>query len=144
MKISLSSNDSITVMVRGKECQSDPCVVISHANGVLIVSQYNIPDAPSSEPPMAFPEVKSKPVARTNKIQIEDEVFAIIHKKLGAFSPKITCKSDFIDDLGADSLDMVDLIMTYEDAYNIKISDSDAEKIHTIGDAVEYIYRRIN
>ncbi|QCX32243.1 acyl carrier protein [Caloramator sp. E03] len=58
---------------------------------------------------------------------------------LGVDSDDITMESSFIDDLGADSLDIVELIMALEEEFDIEIPDEDAEKIQTVGDVVEYI-----
>ena len=55
------------------------------------------------------------------------------------FLSDVTMESSFIDDLGADSLDIVDLIMNLEETFNIEIPDSDAEKVATVGDVVDYI-----
>jgi len=68
-----------------------------------------------------------------------DKVKKIIIEQLGADEADITMEASFIDDLGADSLDIVELIMALEEEFDIEIPDSDAEKIATVGDAVEYI-----
>ena len=63
----------------------------------------------------------------------------ITSEQLGVDEDDITMESSFIDDLGADSLDIVELIMALEEEFEIEIPDSEAEKITTVGDAVEYI-----
>jgi len=63
----------------------------------------------------------------------------IIVEQLGVEEDDITMESSFIDDLGADSLDIVELIMALEEEFEIEIPDSEAEKIATVGDAVEFI-----
>jgi acyl carrier protein len=68
-----------------------------------------------------------------------DKVKSIIAERLSTDESKITENSSFIEDLGADSLDTVELIMQLEEAFNIQIPDEDAEKISTVGDAVKYI-----
>ena len=68
-----------------------------------------------------------------------EKVQAIIAKELNVSLDKITMKASFIDDLGADSLDIVELIMALEEEFDIEIPDSDAEKVVTVGDVVEYI-----
>jgi len=68
-----------------------------------------------------------------------NKVKAIIAERLSIDESKITESSSFIEDLGADSLDTVELIMQLEEAFNIQIPDEDAEKISTVGDAVKYI-----
>ncbi|WP_026487229.1 acyl carrier protein [Caldanaerobius polysaccharolyticus] len=68
-----------------------------------------------------------------------DRVKKIVAEQLGVGEDEITTESSFIDDLGADSLDVVELIMALEEEFDIEIPDEDAEKISTVGDAVEYI-----
>ena len=68
-----------------------------------------------------------------------DKVKEIIVNKLGVEESQITPTASFTNDLGADSLDTVELIMEFERAFNLTIEDSDAEKIQTVGDAVSYI-----
>ncbi|MBU6390652.1 MAG: acyl carrier protein [Planctomycetota bacterium] len=70
---------------------------------------------------------------------IEDKVKEIITKQLGIKAEQITKETSFINDLGADSLDTVELIMEFEDAFDMNIPDEDAEKIRTVGDAIKYI-----
>jgi acyl carrier protein len=71
--------------------------------------------------------------------EISDRVKAIIVDKLGVDEGQVTETAAFTTDLGADSLDTVDLIMEFEKEFGIKIPDEDAEKIQTVGDAVSYI-----
>lgn len=68
-----------------------------------------------------------------------DEVKAIIVDILGADESKITMEASFREDLEADSLDLVELIMAFEDKFGAEISDEDAQKITTVGEAVKYI-----
>lgn len=72
-----------------------------------------------------------------------DEVFekvkSIIVEQLGVTDTSVTMEASFIDDLGADSLDIVELIMALEEEFDIEIPDSDAEKVVTVGDVVDYI-----
>ncbi len=70
---------------------------------------------------------------------IESRVKAIIVEKLGVDESDITSEASFTNDLGADSLDTVELIMEFEKAFDITIPDEDAEKIGTVGDAVSYV-----
>jgi acyl carrier protein len=70
---------------------------------------------------------------------VEDKVKEIIIKQMGVKAEQITKETAFINDLGADSLDTVELIMEFEDAFDMNIPDEDAEKIRTVGDAVKYI-----
>jgi acyl carrier protein len=70
---------------------------------------------------------------------VEEKVNEIIAKQLGVNAAEITPESSFVEDLGADSLDTVELVMAFEEAFNIEIPDEDAEKIQKVKDAVEYI-----
>ena len=73
-----------------------------------------------------------------------DRVKEIIIDKLGVDSSKITLEAKFVDDLGADSLDTVELIMQFEEDFNIEIPDEEAEGLRSVGQAVEYISKKIN
>ena len=68
-----------------------------------------------------------------------DKVQEIVVDKLGVESSKVTLEAKFIDDLGADSLDTVELIMQFEEEFEIEIPDEDAEEITSVGQAVDYI-----
>lgn len=68
-----------------------------------------------------------------------EKVKKIIVEQLGVEEDEIAMESSFIDDLGADSLDIVELIMALEEEFDLEIPDNEAEKITTVGDAVEYI-----
>lgn len=70
---------------------------------------------------------------------VEDKVIEIISEQLGLDKDEIQLEASFIDDLGADSLDIVEMIMTIEDDFDIEISDEDAEKIVSVQDAITYI-----
>lgn len=70
---------------------------------------------------------------------VEAKVKEIIVNKLGVDEAQITPEASFTNDLGADSLDTVELVMEFEKAFNLTIPDEDAEKIGTVGDAVRYI-----
>ncbi|NNF02784.1 MAG: acyl carrier protein [Bacteroidia bacterium] len=71
--------------------------------------------------------------------EISNRVKAIIVDKLGVDESEVTTESSFTNDLGADSLDTVELIMEFEKEFNIAIPDDQAEKISTVGQAIEYI-----
>jgi len=68
-----------------------------------------------------------------------EKIKKIIVEQLGVDEDEVTMESSFIDDLGADSLDIVELIMALEEEFDIEIPDSEAEKISVVGDVVEYI-----
>jgi len=68
-----------------------------------------------------------------------DKIKKIIVDQLGVDESKIMEDSSFVDDLGADSLDIVELIMAFEEEFDMEIPDEDAEKIKTVGDAVKYL-----
>ncbi|HBV96490.1 MAG: acyl carrier protein [Peptococcaceae bacterium BICA1-7] len=68
-----------------------------------------------------------------------EKVKAIISEQLGVDEADVTMESSFIEDLGADSLDIVELVMALEEEFDIVIPDEDAEKIRTVGEAVNYI-----
>ncbi len=72
---------------------------------------------------------------------VEDRVKHIIVDQLGVDAAEVTAASSFVDDLGADSLDRVELIMALEETFGIEIPDADAEKITTVQDAVDYIQK---
>ena len=82
-----------------------------------------------------------------DSIMSADEIFEkvknIIIEQLGASESSITLEASFIDDLGADSLDIVELIMALEEEFDIEIPDSDAEKVATVGDVVDYIKEHV-
>jgi acyl carrier protein len=70
---------------------------------------------------------------------IIDKVKAIIVEQLGVEEEDVKLESSFVDDLGADSLDIVELVMALEEEFELEIPDEDAEKIRTVGEAVKYI-----
>jgi len=74
-----------------------------------------------------------------NSEDIFEKVKEIIIEQLGVSETSITTEASFIDDLGADSLDIVELIMALEEEFDLEIPDNDAEKVVTVGDVVDYI-----
>jgi acyl carrier protein len=70
---------------------------------------------------------------------LEDRVTALIVEQLGISREQAVSGASFLDDLGADSLDIVELVMSLEEEFDIEIPDEDAEKIQTIGDAIDYL-----
>ena len=71
--------------------------------------------------------------------EVKEKVKKIVADHLGIDQEKVTDESSFIDDLGADSLDTVELVMAFEEEFGSEISDSEAEKILTVGDAIKFI-----
>jgi acyl carrier protein len=76
-------------------------------------------------------------------MSVEADVKDVIAKQLGIEIEKVTLESSFVDNLGADSLDLVELIMSFEEEFNIEIPDEDAEKILKVQDAVTYIKEKM-
>jgi acyl carrier protein len=72
-------------------------------------------------------------------MSVEERVKAIICEQLSVSEEDVVPQASFVDDLGADSLDLVEMIMAMEEAFNISIADEDAEKIKTVQDAIDYI-----
>ena len=72
-------------------------------------------------------------------MSVQDKVKSIIAEQLGVKPEEVTPEAAFVEDLGADSLDTVELVMALEEGFAIEIPDEDAEKITTVGDAIKYI-----
>jgi acyl carrier protein len=72
-------------------------------------------------------------------VEISDKVKKMVAEHLGVEESKVNDEANFIDDLGADSLDTVELVMAFEEEFGSEISDSEAEKILTVGDAIKFI-----
>jgi len=70
---------------------------------------------------------------------IDEKVKQIVVEQLGVDEGEVTPKASFVDDLGADSLDQVELVMAFEEGFDLEIPDEDAEKIRTVQDAIDYI-----
>jgi len=75
---------------------------------------------------------------------VSAKVKEIIVNKLGVDEGQITPEASFTNDLGADSLDTVELVMEFEKAFNLQIPDEDAEKISTVGDAIKYLQSKVS
>jgi acyl carrier protein len=76
-------------------------------------------------------------------MDIEGKVKEIIVEQLGVDEGQVNPEASFIDDLGADSLDTVELVMAFEEKFDIEIPDEDAEKMRTVGDAIEYLNSKL-
>ena len=76
-------------------------------------------------------------------MSVEDKVTGIVSEQLSIPREEVSRESSFVDDLKADSLDVVELVMEFEDEFDVTIPDDDYEKIRTVGDAVDYIEERI-
>ena len=72
-------------------------------------------------------------------MSVEERVKEIIVEQLGVEAGQVTEKAKFVEDLGADSLDTVELVMALEEEFSLEITDEDAEKITSVGDAIDYI-----
>ena len=70
---------------------------------------------------------------------VEERVKQIVVEQLGVDEGEVTANASFVDDLGADSLDTVELVMAFEEAFDVEIPDEEAEKIRTVQDAVSYV-----
>lgn len=73
---------------------------------------------------------------------VEREVIDIVVEQLGVDSADVSLTKSFVEDLNADSLDLTELIMTFEERFGFEISEEDAEKLKTVGDVVDYIKKR--
>ena len=78
-----------------------------------------------------------------NTEEVFEKVKGIIVEQLGVAEASVTMEASFIDDLGADSLDIVELVMALEEEFDIEIPDADAEKDTTVGDVVDYIKENV-
>lgn len=76
---------------------------------------------------------------KEERMAVQEKITEIIVEQLGVKPEEVTPEASFVDDLGADSLDTVELVMALEEEFGIEIPDEDAEKIQTVGDAIKYI-----
>ncbi len=74
---------------------------------------------------------------------IAEKIKSVIAEQLGVKPEEVTAQAKFVDDLGADSLDTVELVMALEEEYGVEIPDEDAEKLVSVGDAIKYIEEKI-
>jgi|GEM_PF-1603 len=87
--------------------------------------------------------VKAQSVEETTQMNIEQKVKDIIVQQLGVDPEKVKLEASFIEDLGADSLDTVELVMAFEEEFGVEIPDEEAEKIRSVGDAVAYLKEHV-
>ena len=83
-------------------------------------------------------------MSQVTKPSIEERVIKIVCDQMGTTPDKVTRETSFINDLGADSLDTVELVMEFEDEFELSIPDEEAEKIQTVGQAIDYIKEHQN
>ena len=76
-------------------------------------------------------------------MDVDARMGALIVEQLGVSKEEVSAQASFIDDLGADSLDIVELVMSMEEEFDVEIPDDDVEKMKTIGDAISYLKERI-
>src|SRR5262249_22802423 len=110
------------------------------------VSPWHLPyDGPTSEtlactsPTRSLESVVSYPHPGGSMAAVAEKVKQIIVEQLGVDENQVDNSASFVDDLGADSLDIVELVMAFEEAFELEIPDEDAEKIATVKDAIDYI-----
>ena len=100
-------------------------------------------------PNLRFLSLMQNPCCETTRIyenenmSVDENVKQIIVEQLGVNPDEVTPEASFIDDLGADSLDTVELVMAFEEEFNAEIPDEEAEKLRTVGDAIKYIEERM-
>ena len=90
-----------------------------------------------------FENLRGGELGEMSSEEILEKVKGIIVEQLGVADTAVTMEAAFIDDLGADSLDIVELVMAIEEEFDIEIPDSDAEKVVTVGDVVDYIKENV-
>jgi acyl carrier protein len=106
---------------------------------------------PAGRPPRARPKPyprpdfgrgpKPRPALEGRRVSVEQKVIEIVCEHLAVNKEQVTRNTNFIEDIGADSLDIVELIMELEEEFDIQIPDEQAEKIKTVGEAIDYIER---
>jgi acyl carrier protein len=99
------------------------------------------PSAHAAPPQRPFQQLTLQ--RTTSMADLEEKVKEIIAKELGVEREKLTNDASFMEDLGADSLDTVELVMEFEKEFNIDIPDEDAEKLRTVGDALNYLQTKV-
>jgi acyl carrier protein len=91
--------------------------------------------------PRREPSVPGPPPLEGRRVSVEQKVIEIVCEHLAVNKEQVTRATNFVDDIGADSLDIVELIMELEEEFDVQIPDDQAEKIKTVGEAIDYIER---
>ena len=109
------------------------------------IQTYNINETIEAKYQMdrSFANLRGGELEKMSSEEVLEKVKGIIVEQLGVAENAVTMEASFIDDLGADSLDIVELVMALEEEFDIEIPDSDAEKVVTVGDVVEYIKENV-
>lgn len=81
----------------------------------------------------------TREITKDTSMTVEQEVIDIVVEQLGVDAVDVTAEKSFVEDLNADSLDLTELIMTFEERYGFEISEEEAEKLKTVGDVIKYI-----
>ena len=90
-----------------------------------------------------FKNLRGGELNKMSSEEVFEKVKGIVVEQLGVTEETVTMEASFIDDLGADSLDIVELVMALEEEFDIEIPDTDAEKVVTVGDVVDYIKENV-
>ena len=90
-----------------------------------------------------FENLRGGELSKMSSEEVFEKVKGIVVEQLGVTEETVTMEASFIDDLGADSLDIVELVMALEEEFDIEIPDGDAEKVVTVGDVVDYIKENV-
>ena len=110
------------------------------------IQTYNINEiveAKYQKDDRSFANLRGGELEKMSSEEVLEKVKGIIVEQLGVAENAVTMEASFIDDLGADSLDIVELVMALEEEFDIEIPDSDAEKVVTVGDVVDYIKENV-
>jgi acyl carrier protein len=92
---------------------------------------------PPKQKKLVLPKNSNRPGGST--VSVEERVIEIVSEQMGVSKDQVTRETSFVNDLGADSLDTVELVMEFEEEFDITIPDEEAEKIQTVGQAIDYI-----
>ena len=104
---------------------------------------YNINDTELIKIKYTEENLRGGELIKMSSEEVFEKVKGIIVEQLGVTEETVTMEASFIDDLGADSLDIVELVMALEEEFDIEIPDADAEKVVTVGDVVDYIKENV-